>query len=88
MTRRIDENLTIRRDKMALQQMEGEVKERAQDNGRFFSSVEGLFALNEEEAVEGLYVATTPVLRLARARSEAAVPGAPVPAEAAALPRA
>jgi hypothetical protein len=43
--------------------------------------VEGLFALNEEEAIEGLYVATTPCLRLARATASvgAAAPvGAPV----------
>ncbi|MGE0461430.1 MAG: NAD(P)/FAD-dependent oxidoreductase [Vicinamibacterales bacterium] len=69
MTKRIDENLTMRRDKMALASMDNEGKERAQDNGRFFNSVEGLFALSEEEAVEGLYVATTPVLRLARVAS-------------------
>jgi hypothetical protein len=67
MTKRIDENLTMRRDKMALASMDGEERQRAQDNGRFFSSVEGLFALNEDEAVEGLYVTTTPCLRLARA---------------------
>lgn len=68
MTKRIDENLTIRRDKMALATMEGADKERAQENGRFFTSVEGLFALNESEAVDGLFVTTTPYLRLARAQ--------------------
>lgn len=71
MTKRIDENLTMRRDKLALASPDAETRERAEENGRFFSSVEGLFALNEEEAVEGLYVATTPVLRLARAAGPA-----------------
>jgi flavin-dependent dehydrogenase len=67
MTKRIDENLTMRRDKLALASMDGTDRERAQDNGRFFNSVEGLFALNEAEAVEGLFVATDPWPRLARA---------------------
>jgi Tryptophan halogenase len=74
MTKRIDENLTMRRDKMALASMDGNDRERAQDNGRFFSSVEGLFALNEAEAVEGLYVATEPWPRLARVQQTAAEP--------------
>ena len=68
MTKRIDENLTLRRDKIALAALDSEGREQASANGRFFSSVEGLFALNEEEAIEGLYVATEPRLRLARAR--------------------
>lgn len=67
MTRRIDENLTMRRNKMSLASMDGSERERAEDNGRFFNSVEGLFALNEAEAIEGLYVATHPWPRLARA---------------------
>lgn len=73
MAKRIDENLKIRRDKLALASLEGEAKEQARENGRFFSSVEGLFALNEEDAIEGLYVATAPTLRLARVQ--------PTPAE-------
>jgi flavin-dependent dehydrogenase len=68
MAKRIDENLKIRRDKLALSSLEGQAKAQARDNGRFFSSVEGLFALNEDEAIEGLYVATHPMLRLARAQ--------------------
>jgi flavin-dependent dehydrogenase len=77
MTKRIDENLTMRRDKMALATMDGVERERAQDNGRFFSSVEGLFALNEGEAVEGLYVATSPWPRLARAHAPTSGTAAP-----------
>lgn len=67
MTRRIDENLTLRRDKMALASLEGETRDQATANGRFFTSVEGLFALNAAEAIEGLFVATVPYPRLSRA---------------------
>jgi hypothetical protein len=67
MTSRIDENLKFRKDKMALASLEGEGRAQANANARFFTSVEGLFALNKEEAIEGLYVATEPHLRLARA---------------------
>jgi flavin-dependent dehydrogenase len=82
MTRRIDENLTLRRDKMALAS-DAEVQQRAQENGRFLTSVEGLFALNEQDAVDGLYVATEPCLRLARATVPVAEPAAdPVAAQA------
>lgn len=66
MSRRIDENLHLRQDKMALASMQGDGRDRASASGRFFSSVEGLFALNESEAIEGMYVATEPWLRLAR----------------------
>ncbi len=73
MTRRIEENLEFRRDKEALAALQGEQRRAAEANARFFASVEGLFALREEEAVDGLYVATEPFLRLARV-------GAPRPA--------
>jgi hypothetical protein len=66
MTRRIDENLKFRKDKMALASLEGKGKSQAQANARFFSSVEGLFALDKAEAVDGLYVATKPYVHLAR----------------------
>ncbi|HET7010123.1 MAG TPA: NAD(P)/FAD-dependent oxidoreductase [Anaerolineales bacterium] len=68
MTRRIDENLSLRRDKVALASLEGDRRQAASANARFFTSVEGLFALNQEDAVDGLYVATQPYLRLARAQ--------------------
>jgi hypothetical protein len=82
MTQRIDENLNLRRDKMALATLKGADKRKASDNGRFFSSVEGLFALNEAEAIEGLYVSTEPYPRLARARSVEGEPEAVVAAAA------
>jgi flavin-dependent dehydrogenase len=66
MTKRIDENLKFRKDKMKLASLEGEEKDKARANARFFSSVEGLFALSAEEAIEGIYVVTRPVLGLAR----------------------
>lgn len=69
MSKRIDQNLSFRKDKEALAALEGEELEAARANARFFSSVEGLFALNEEDAVDGLYVTTTPGLRLARVRT-------------------
>jgi flavin-dependent dehydrogenase len=69
MTRRIDENLHFRQDKEKLAMMDADTWQAATANARFFSSVEGLFALNEEEAINGLYVATQPRLRLARARA-------------------
>jgi flavin-dependent dehydrogenase len=72
MTQRIDENLKFRKDKMALAAMDDEQRADARANGRFFTSVEGLFALSEADAIEGLYVATKPYPRLAR------VAGAPV----------
>lgn len=68
MTKRIDENLHFRRDKMELASLDGERRVAAAANAQFFTSVEGLFALNEEEAVDGLYVTTTPRLHLARVR--------------------
>jgi flavin-dependent dehydrogenase len=66
MSKRIDENLNFRKDKKALASLEGEELEEARENAQFFSSVEGLFALNETEAIDGLYVTTEPRLRLAR----------------------
>ncbi len=68
MSKRIDQNLSFRKDKEALAALDGEELAAARANARFFSSVEGLFALNEEDAIDGLYVTTTPGLRLARVR--------------------
>ena len=70
MTKRVDENLKFRKDKMALASLQGEEEVTARANARFFSSVEGLFSLNEEDAVEGLFVMTEPRLRLARVQKE------------------
>ncbi len=66
MTRRIDENLRYRQDKAELASLKGDRKDAAERNAEFFSSVEGIFSLNEEEAVDGLYVVSHPRLKLAR----------------------
>lgn len=69
MERRIDENLNFRKDKDVLNTLEGEQQESARSNARFFSSVEGLFSLNEEDAVDGLYISTQPRVHLARTKA-------------------
>jgi flavin-dependent dehydrogenase len=66
MVKRIDENLNYRKDKDALASMNGEEVESARQNARFFSSVEGMFSLDESDAVDGLFVSTTPNLHLHR----------------------
>jgi flavin-dependent dehydrogenase len=68
MTRRVDENLKFRKDKLTLASLDGEQEAAARENARFFSSVEGMFSLNQEDAVEGLYVSTQPRLRLVRVK--------------------
>jgi hypothetical protein len=73
----VDENLNLRKDKHGLSALEEEKRSAADANARFFDSIEGLFALNEEDAVEGLYVTATPRLGLARVRTGEMVPGAP-----------
>ncbi len=67
MAERVNENLSLRKDKAALASLAGQRQDQATANATFFTSVEGLFALNEDEAIEGLYVAAEPHLRLARA---------------------
>jgi flavin-dependent dehydrogenase len=84
MTRRVDENLTLRKDKHGLAALQEEKRSTADANARFFDSIEGLFALNEEEAVEGLYVRATPRLGLARVRTGEMMPGAPAVGKASA----
>ncbi len=64
MSHRISENLNFRKDKQALANLQGEDLQAARENARFFSSVEGLFALNQEDAIDGLYVQTKPRLKL------------------------
>jgi flavin-dependent dehydrogenase len=71
MSRRIDENLNFRKDKDALNALEGEKLKSARDNARFFDSVEGFFALSETDAIDGLYIATEPSLRLMRVKEKA-----------------
>ena len=66
MSKRIDENLNFRKDKDVLNSLDSDGRQAAEANANFFSSVEGLFALNEADAINGLYIATTPNLHLAR----------------------
>jgi flavin-dependent dehydrogenase len=66
MSRRIDENLNLRKDKEVLASLDGETKQVAEENASFFSSVEGLFSLSQDDAIEGLYVTTEPKLKVAR----------------------
>jgi len=70
MSERIGENLSFRKNKEALASLDGQDLKAARDNARFFSSVEGLFALNQEDAIDGLYVQTHPSLKLARVKSQ------------------
>ena len=69
MTKRIDDNLRFRQDKKALASMQGEKLVSARENANFFDSIEGLFSMNESEAVGGLYVTLSPKFGLARVRS-------------------
>jgi hypothetical protein len=66
MSKRIDENLKTRKDKDSLENLSGEQLEAARENARFFSSVEGFFALSQEDAIDGLYIRTEPSLKLER----------------------
>jgi flavin-dependent dehydrogenase len=66
MSKRIGENLNFRKDKEALETATGEKLAEVRENANFFDSVEGLFSLNKEAAVDGLYVTAEPNLRLAR----------------------
>jgi flavin-dependent dehydrogenase len=68
MKKRIDENLNYRKDKAVLANLDSETREAADQNARFFSSVEGLFSLDEGNAIDGLYVSTQPFLHLARTK--------------------
>ena len=70
MSKRIDENLNLRKDKAVLNSLDDEGRQAAESNANFFSSVEGLFSLNEADASDGLYVATTPHPHLARVQAK------------------
>ena len=71
MSKRIDENLNLRKDKEVLHSLDEDGQQIVTSNANFFSSVEGLFSLNEADAINGLYVATTPNLHLARVQMPA-----------------
>jgi flavin-dependent dehydrogenase len=66
MSKRIDENLNLRKDKEKLSSLDDKSTKAAEANAQFFSSVEGIFSLNKDDAIDGLYVSTEPRLRLAR----------------------
>lgn len=66
MGKRIDANLSLRKDKEHLASLQGEELAQARSNANFFDSVEGLFSLNEKDAVNGLFVRTTPSFGLGR----------------------
>jgi flavin-dependent dehydrogenase len=66
MTKRIDDNLRLRQDKKKLASLEGEKLVSARENAQFFDSIEGIFSLNEEDAIGGLYVSLSPRFGLAR----------------------
>jgi hypothetical protein len=66
MTKRIDDNLKYRKDKLKLATLDGDELKNARANANFFDSVEGMFTLDAENAVNGLYVQTQPVFGLGR----------------------
>ncbi|OJX47931.1 MAG: FAD-binding protein [Chloroflexi bacterium 44-23] len=68
MTKRIDDNLRWRQDKKALAGMQGEKLASVRENANFFDSIEGIFSINESEAIGGLYVTLVPTFGLARVK--------------------
>lgn len=58
----IEQNHQLRKRKEAL----GASQSAARDSAEFFDSIEGLALLSPANAVDGLYVSTTPKLGLAR----------------------
>jgi len=66
MSRRVAENLTLRKDKSTLASGSEEIKGRAQDNARFFDGVEGIPVMSPEGAIDGLYVVLKPRFGLGR----------------------
>lgn len=64
MSRRIRENLELRKDKTKLR--DEAVQACAAANAKFFDGVEGLSSLSPDNGINGLYVEVTPHLRLAR----------------------
>ncbi len=67
MSRKVDANLRMRRDKVAMAQAGAEQRERQKENAAFFDQVEGLGAL--DVAVDGLYVTVRPRLGLSHTQA-------------------
>ncbi len=74
MSNRIQENLSLRKDKEALLEVIEQDGKKIHDNHSFFGRVEGLdgLALSPENAVQGFYISTQPRLRLVRVTAQAA----------------
>jgi hypothetical protein len=73
MSRRISENLELRKDKLAMAR--GERRQQVEENARFFDGIEGLASLSPANAIDSLYVGTWPRLGLRRvARQHALEP--------------
>jgi hypothetical protein len=64
MSRRIRQNLDLRKDKRALRS--SELQSKIEENAQFFDEIEGLSSLNPSNAMGGLYVSTSPQLGLRR----------------------
>jgi flavin-dependent dehydrogenase len=64
MSKRLKENLTLRKDKSTLQEVR--CRKDTADNVKFFDAVEGMGALSSQSKVNGWYVATHPKLGLVR----------------------
>lgn len=76
MSKRVEENLALRKDKRTLLTIVEQNAQRAGENSTFFSKVEGLdaLALSPEDAIQGLYIVTKPRLGLARVAQKNGVP--------------
>jgi flavin-dependent dehydrogenase len=66
MLRRLQENLELRQDKDLLQRQLEQQAGPVVENRKFFNHVEGMGALDKDDAINGLYVTTQPRLGLAR----------------------
>ena len=65
MSKRIRENLELRKDKNALKER-ADVRHRAGENAKFFGEIEGMSCFSPEKAIDGLYVGVRPQLGLKR----------------------
>jgi flavin-dependent dehydrogenase len=75
MSKRIEENVALRKDKGALLAAIEQDGKRIHENHSFFGRVEGLnsLALSPEEAIQGFYILTQPRLGLARVSPQTTV---------------
>lgn len=66
MSRRLTDNLTLRKDKKALASGDDDIQSRAAESSRFFDGVEGIPVMSPDGAIDGLYVTVKPQLGLGR----------------------